>query len=167
MSIKFGAFSVIGLAIVGLAGYSAYSHSSLKKSFAHQVEINQGLIEKLNERETVIKAYVEQAKTNEELIKGRDNANTIYLRTVAANNELRKSINSLQARTSNSLEACNRSYSLAGELLGTCGDRYSDVARKAELLKQDAIALDKDSDMLRGLVSGLKPLGTLGTPNGN
>lgn len=150
---------IVALGILGVGGYGWYSHSSLKKSYEHQKAVIGVMARQINDQQLSLTAYAEQEKTNEELSKGREAAEAIYHRTLSVSNELRKSIAKLQQSSSNSLEACNQSSLVAGELLGTCGDRYIDVARKAELLKLDAIALDQDSTMLRGIIGGLQGLG--------
>lgn len=71
---------------------------------------------------------------------------------------LRKSIKQLQARGSNSVEACNRALSVTGELLGECTAEYTEVAAKAERLKADVKALDKHVDILEELISDITEL---------
>lgn len=156
--------TVVSVAVLGAAGYGWYSYGSLKSDLKDQKDLVTKLTDKVEEQNTSLQAFQIQEKANEELMQSRQATAELLASTNIAVGELRKSIASLQRRSSNSLEACNKSYAVAGELLGTCGDRYKDVAGKAELLRQDAIALDKHSDLLSGMISDLRGLEPL---NGN
>jgi hypothetical protein len=105
-------------------------------------------IEAFQKAEVISKAQAE-GKQNAEILSGAISTQL---------SGLRKSIASLQAKSANSLEACNKSSAVAGELLNHCGERYKDLGRKAELLRQDAIALDSYTNVLTGLIGGLEPL---------
>lgn len=77
--------------------------------------------------------------------------------------QLRDSVEKVRAYSATNPEACGRSISAAGELLGDCAERYSDVAGKAERLKSGVKALDTHI----GILEGLAPLKPLEASNGN
>lgn len=156
-----GTVIVVG---IGFGGYGWYKLSALEKVNKTQASTILHLDDLASRQKIALDAFKTQEKSNAELEESRKATEAIHSRTVVAVGELRSTIKKLQDSSSNSLEACNKSYSVAGELLGTCGERYLGVAKKAELLRSDAIALDKHTDLLRGIVSDLQALEPL---NGN
>lgn len=150
--------TVVSVAVLGAAGYGWYSYSELKSDNAAKEKLIGALVTKVEAQNTALQAFKEQEKANEELAAGRQTAADLLASANAAVGELRQSVANLQRKSSNSLEACNKSAAVAGELLGTCGERYKDMAGKAELLRQDAIALDKHADLMQGIVSNLQGL---------
>ena len=155
---------IVVVAGLGFGGYGYYKYSNLEETNALQANTILELGDLVGRQTIALEAYKKQEKSNEELQASRQDAEVVHARTVAAVGELRKSIANLKSSSSDSLEACNKSYAVAGELLGTCGERYTGMAKKAELLRADAIALDQHADLLHGIVDDLQGLEPL---NGN
>jgi uncharacterized protein HemX len=152
---------VVVIAGIGFGGYGWYKYNQLETNNTRQAATILELQDTNDKQKLSLEAFQKQEKSNEELQASRQDAEVVHARTVAAVGELRKSIANLKSSSSDSLEACNKSYAVAGELLGTCGERYTGMAKNAELLRADAIALDQHTDILRGLVTdlqGLEPL---------
>lgn len=122
---------------------------------------NEKLKNRVQVLEPIVEAHVESGEVKDEQTEGNRKAEAAAAKLSADVAKLRKSVDGLKKPASDSIETCNRSLSAAGEVLGECTVRYTEVARKAELLQVDLTAMDKHADLLEGLVSditGLEPL---------
>lgn len=152
MNINLGAIALAVSFLVG--GAVVYSYFDTKQE-------NSELREKVEELEAVNNA---QDKSGEV----KNDQTEAITKTAAATGKLnrdvaglRKSVEQLKAESKDSIETCNRSLTVAGEVFGECTERYSEVAAKAERMKIDLTAMDKHAGILEGLASdlvGLEPL---------
>lgn len=150
LTVGFIATTVIGVGSVLL--YKEYQQTKLRV-----VELEG----KVQATESVAKAQAKSGEIKDDQAKQKiiaDAAADRLSRDVAS---LRKSIKNLEQKSADSLETCQRSLSVAGEVSGECAERYSTLAGKAEQMKIDYSATVKHVEVLEGLLSdltGLEPL---------
>ena len=144
----------IGIAAVSVATFGGWV---AVKNYKETKEANIVLKNKVNELENKVDAFQESENNRDIQLEALRSADLRAANLTKSVGRLQQSVKELKARSANSLEACNRSLSVAGEVLGECGEEYRDVATKAERLKIDAQALDRHVGIIERLV-GLEPL---------
>lgn len=145
---------VASLALLAVYGAGWYTHNKIQSLQKDNMELSSKL-ETMEQQVSVLEAAAKNLK--EQQIDG-DKINKSIASVSADVKRLRNSIGKTEAASATDPATCSRSISVAGELLGDCAERYSDVAGKAERLKSTVKALDTHVDILEGL-SPLKPLG--------
>jgi hypothetical protein len=149
MSLKIAATALVVSFIVG--GVAVYSYIDMR-------EENKLLKDKVDNLEDINQSHVESGEIKNEQTTDIRTVEATAVKSGPAVARLRESAAKAPRDT---VETCNRSLVVAGEVLAECSERYLEVARKAELLAVDLKAMDSHADLLEGLVSdltGLEPL---------
>jgi hypothetical protein len=149
MSISSAAVAIVISVAVG--GIAVYSYLDIKKE-------NKLLKMEVNNLKDLTEAHSESGKVKNDQTTGIRKVEVTAANIAPAVTSLRKSA---AKAPRDSVEACHRSLTVAGEVLGECAERYLQVARKAELLQVDLKAIDAHADIIEGLISditGMEPI---------
>lgn len=140
--------------VLAVGGGAAWKYNSVSDE-------NEKLKARVQVLEPIVEAHVESGEIKNDQTEGIRKAESSSAKLYTDVARLRKSVEDLKKSSTDSLKTCNKSLTVAGEVFGECAERYTEVARKAELLQVDLQAMDKHAGLLEGIISdisGMEPL---------
>lgn len=146
---------LVAVTAIGVTSTLLYREYQDMKSKVSELE------QKLNSTESVADAQSKSGENKDEQAKATIAATAATGKLSRDVASLRKSVRELEQKSQGSIETCERSLTVAGEVFGECAERYSALAGRAEQMKIDHTATEKHVEILEGLISdlsGLEPI---------